>query len=798
MMNSAKEYDNDLNERFVSEQLSRHDSMMEIVDAAVEKRTKDLALQAATLTTLLDTIPGLVFSKNLDSQYMSCNKAFLDYFGLRMEDVYGKTSAQVIEVSAEISARHIEQDRIIINEGKTITSEELIPGADGVSRLFETTKTPLKLDDTVVGIICIAYDITRLKEVELELRMAHDEVQKASKAKSEFLANISHEIRTPMSSILGVIEILAQNEQLPGAIREGLDRISNSCNLLLYIINDILDLSKIEAGKLDVFPTPYNIANMINDSIQLNIVRLKGKSIKFILNIDENIPVNLIGDDLRIKQIISNLLSNAINYTDEGEITLSVSFEPEPENEEITLILRLQDTGRGMTEEQLTNLFKEYYRFDQIPRITVQGTGLGLAITQRLIELMNGDIKVESNVGVGSVFIVRLPQETINSEILGRDLAESLSSFTFTTSAGADRRRVIRDIMPYGNVLIVDDLETNLYVAVGLMNIFKLQVDTAESGQEAIDKIKNGKVYDIIFMDHMMPELDGIETVKHLRDLGYDKPVIAMTANIATGLSDVFLQNGFDGYLAKPIDIRRLTSILNKFVRDKQPPEITMNVRLMQSIGINEDEADSDRDTIASAQTGTDLTDTEIRGLDIKKGLRRYNGDKKTYIEILRSYAVSTKSMLSALETVSDEKLPDYKIKIHGIKGASNDIFATQIGAGAKALEDAANSGDVSYVLQNTPAFIDATRTLVCDIENMLTSIEAKFPRSNKDKPDDELLEKLLVACKAYDMDDVDSLMAEMDKYNYTSDDGLSDWLREKAILMRYSDIVKKLTDQFS
>ena len=218
MMNSAKEYDNDLNERFVSEELSQHDSMTEIVDALVEKRIKDLALQTATLTALLDTIPGLIFSKNLDSQYLSCNKAFLDYFGLRMEDIYGKATTETIGFSSEINARHLEQDRIVINEAKTITTVELIPGANGVSRLFETTKIPLKLNDSVVGIICIAYDITKLKETELELRIARDEAEKASKAKSEFLANISHEIRTPMSSILGVTEILAQNEQLPEAI----------------------------------------------------------------------------------------------------------------------------------------------------------------------------------------------------------------------------------------------------------------------------------------------------------------------------------------------------------------------------------------------------------------------------------------------------------------------------------------------------------------------------------------------------------------------------------------------------
>ena len=428
-------------------------------------------------------------------------------------------------------------------------------------------------------------------EMAQQLMAATQAAQTASQSKSAFLANMSHEIRTPMNAILGITEILLHQETLSPVIEEGLEKIHNSSNLLLGIINDILDFSKIEAGKLEIVSAPYQVASLIHDTAQLNMMRIGSRPIEFVLQVDENTPANLIGDALRIKQVLNNLLSNAFKYTNTGKVMLSVSYESAmpasrhksrngtqhndgTNSNDVTLVLSVQDTGVGMTEGQQKNLFQEYFRFNLESGINVEGTGLGLSITQRLVNLMGGNIQVESKHGIGTLFVVQLPQKTVGCDVLGKEVAEQLRQFRLNQAESVQRVQVIRTMMPYGRVLVVDDVKINLYVAAGLLKFYQLRIDTVMSGREAIDKIKNGEVYDIIFMDHMMPEMDGIETTQYLRDLGYVNPIIALTANAVMGQSEMFLQNGFDDFISKPIDVHRLNDVLNKYVRDKQPPEV--------------------------------------------------------------------------------------------------------------------------------------------------------------------------------------------------------------------------------
>ena len=393
----------------------------------------------------------------------------------------------------------------------------------------------------------------------------------ANQAKSSFLANMSHEIRTPMNAILGITEILLQHETLPAEIENGLKKIYNSCDLLLGIINDILDFSKIEAGKIDIMPAEYKIAKLIHDSVHLNKMWIDSKPIEFELEVSESIPAKLIGDELRIKQILNNLLSNAFKYTDSGKVTLSVASEPGQREDGITLVLGVQDEGVGLTKKQISRLFEEYSRFHQESGKPIEGTGLGLSITQNLVSLMGGEINVASELDKGSLFTVRLPQGTADAEVLGRKAVEDLQQRRMHSLTHTQWKQIVPDPMPYGSVLIVDDMEMNLYVATGLMKLYRLQIDTAMSGRAAIAKIKDGKMYDIIFMDYMMPHMDGLETTKLLRSLGYTKPIVALTANAVTGQADMFLQNGFDDFISKPIDIRQLDTVLSKLIRDKQP-----------------------------------------------------------------------------------------------------------------------------------------------------------------------------------------------------------------------------------
>jgi len=426
---------------------------------------------------------------------------------------------------------------------------------------------------TVLGILLA----TVLSVILWSINNSKKKVEAENRQKSDFLAKMSHEIRTPISAILGITEIQLQDQALREDIRDALSRIYSSGDLLLGIINDILDFSKIEAGKMELVPVKYYVSSMINDIVQLNKIQNENKPIEFKLEVDENLPVELIGDELRIKQIMNNLLSNAFKYTDKGGVLLSVAVEQArgglPANE--TIIFKVSDTGQGMTPEQLHKVFDEYSRFNMEVNRTTQGTGLGMNITRNLIHMMDGSISVKSAPGKGTEVTVKLPQRTEGSGAkIGKKRAETLQQFRMNSASQIEKAQITYDPMPYGNVLIVDDVETNLYVAKGLLSPYKLSMETATSGFEAIDKVKGGKVYDIIFMDHMMPKMDGIEATKILREMGYKGNIVALTANAIVGQAEMFLNNGFDGFISKPIDIRQLNATLNKMIRDKQPVEV--------------------------------------------------------------------------------------------------------------------------------------------------------------------------------------------------------------------------------
>ncbi|MCL2718820.1 MAG: response regulator [Lachnospiraceae bacterium] len=617
--------------------------------------------------------------------------------------------------------------------------------------------------------------------LQRELKNAAAAAEAANQSKSSFLANMSHEIRTPMNAIMGITDILLQNEELSGEVAEGLDKIYASSDMLLGIINDILDFSKIEAGKLDIMPAEYRVANLINDSSHLNMMKIGEKPIEFELCLNENIPVKFIGDELRIKQILNNLLSNAFKYTDEGKVTMSVAYEREPERNKAVIIFSVRDTGQGMTEEQLGRLFDEYSRFNESANRTVEGTGLGLSITLRLINLMNGTIQVESEPGKGSLFTVRLPQGMVDDEVLCKEVTEKLKQFHLSDLVHKKNNKLIREPMPYGKVLVVDDVKMNLFVAERLMKPYKLWIETALSGRRAIEEVTAGKSYDIIFMDHMMPEMDGIEVTKQIRYFGYNRPIVALTANAVAGQSDVFLASGFDAFISKPIDIRQLDSILKKYIRDKQPPETIEAARLQNKT--------------SSTNNGPKLKNEKISGLNIAKGLEKYEDDEKIYTKIIRSYASSARSLISTIDEVNEANLADYRLRVHSIKGMSLDIYADEIGTTAADLEKAAIIGDFDYIKVYNPAFIESTWKIINDIEAMLKAIKARNSLPKKDKLDKDLLLQLYNACGTYMMNDINNVMAEIEKYEYISDEELASWLQEKVDLMDYAEIIEKLAD---
>jgi signal transduction histidine kinase len=342
--------------------------------------------------------------------------------------------------------------------------------------------------------------------VYAKIKDAQKEAEDASNAKSRFLASMSHEIRTPMNAILGIAQIQLQDEDLPAKQQAAMEKIYSSGNNLLGIINDILDLSKIETGKMEINPSEYDIPSLINDTVQLNVMQIGSKPIEFILDVNEKLPSRLIGDELRIKQILNNLLSNAVKYTDTGHVKLNVTHKTEDNN--VILRFVVEDTGQGMKKEDCEKLFSEYMRFNMNANREKEGTGLGLNIAKSLIELMEGTITVKSEYGKGSTFTVTVKQKAVECEPIGSVISNKLRDFSFTGKNQSEKLQIVREPMPYGKVLVIDDVETNLYVAQGFLSPYKLNIDLAISGFEAIELIKNGKTYDVIFMDHMMPKMD--------------------------------------------------------------------------------------------------------------------------------------------------------------------------------------------------------------------------------------------------------------------------------------------------
>ncbi|MDR0456733.1 MAG: response regulator [Treponema sp.] len=588
--------------------------------------------------------------------------------------------------------------------------------------IYRNTDRYMEWHDGRIAHIQHSVDVT-------ELIASKEQAIQASVAKSNFLAKVSHEVRTPMNAILGITEIQLQNEKMPPDIQDALGEIYNSGYLLLGIINDILDLSKIESGKLELAPVNYDVPSLINDIVHLNVMQSDSKSIDFHLQVDENIPTTLFGDELRIKQIMNNLLSNAFKYTDSGNVSLSVTTEYAEKEERTALVFRVSDTGQGMTTEQIDRLFDEYTRFNTKANRTVIGTGLGMSITKHLVQMMNGEITVKSEQGKGSVFTVRLPQGTVaGSEVLGRELAENLEQFRLGKAVQLKKApQIIREYMPYGRILIVDDVNTNLYVARGLLAPYGLSVETATSGFEAVEKVKGGANYDIIFMDHFMPKMDGMEAVRIIREWGYTQPIIALTANALAGQAEMFLENGFNGFISKPIDIRQLNAALNKLVRDKYPSETIEAARRLKE-GLRKYAADSE----FSASTDPELAENFIRDAD--KAL----------------------AMLETIHTNNYRRIDDvlvFVLHVHAMKSALANVGEIALADIASNLEQRGREGDTAAILAGAPAFLTSLRAV----------IEKIRPKDGNGKISDivwddvwkaHLCEELLViktACMTYD-----------------------------------------------
>jgi len=418
----------------------------------------------------------------------------------------------------------------------------------------------------------------------------------------------------------------------------------------------------------------------------------------------------------------------------------------------------VSDTGQGMTPDQVSKLFDEYARFNMEANRSTEGTGLGMSITKNLIRLMNGEIIIESVPQEGSTFTARIPQEKGGDDILGRELAENLHKFRTRDRVKMNRIQITREPMPYGRVLVVDDVETNIYVAQGLMAQYELMIDSADSGFAAIEKIKNGNTYDIIFMDHMMPKMDGIETTKLIRNMGYERPIVALTANAVAGQSEIFLSSGFDDFLSKPIDLRQLNTVLNKLIRDKQTREIR---EAAMRRAAESDEAD-DAPTFA-----VDPIIAEIFVRDANKSL----------------------AVLEALDEKNDygneENIRSYIIHVHGMKSALANVGKNDLSADAAKLEAAGREGKIDLIADATAVFLKSIKAFVEELEPKRETAEGVD--MNEDKPYlAEMLLKIKAACEEFDENTADEAITELRKAEWSQE--TTEMLRSIAEHLLHSD----------
>jgi len=793
-------------------------------------------MQETYLRLLLESCPDLIFAFNKDREFLFGSKSIADHIGI--EDVtllYGRTLNNIIDryYPAVLTAEVVEHIVDLVSSGGTKKMNDYID-IDTVDQKYRGSILPLyQREDEFIGVFLIMNDVTDIAKKEM--------AEQASRSKSNFLARMSHEIRTPLSAIMGMAD-LALREDLPEAATGFVSTIMQAGDSLLDIINDILDLSKIETGQLEIAADEYMMTSLINDVINIIKPRAFDEKLRFMVDIECSIPSVYKGDIVRIRQVVLNLLSNAVKYTDEGFISFKLDTVRIDENK-VNLIVEVKDSGRGIKGDDIVNLFEEYTRFDMGMNKDSEGTGLGLAITKNLINSMGGEIFVESKFRKGTTFTVELPQEVANykeiakvnnagthnvliyeqREVLLESLTRTITNLGIkykTASSAAEfydelsvnqytvaflaanlcesvemrygnlgtnamivivaefgdvlpakninvlttpifsvpcanifngvsdslksstGKSSIEFIAPEAKILIVDDINTNLIIAQGLMQPYKTEIKVCSSGAEAIEAISSER-YDMVFMDHMMPEMDGIETTSRIRamensDSYYSNvPIVALTANSVLGTKEMFMSNGFNDFLSKPIDKKMLNTILKKWIpNEKQKvPEVDYNA--------------------SDPENDIDISET-IEGINIRKGMQLSGGTIDYFYETLASYHSDIFERIDLIrECVDQRDLPKYTTFVHAIKSASANIGANEISKFANDLENAGIKNDWDYIKFRNEDFLTSLEQLLENIKKALTSYDTHDDNEDDSERNEKIQNELNILKNAIDVFDI-------------------------------------------
>ena len=634
--------------------------------------------------------------------YESANTAILildEHFRLFLVNKYGRELLGIHKIENQklselFQSSEEEADRLlagVLRDNKGVAELVSVHGEVSCSLNFSVARD---FHEDPYCIVCFVYDLTKEKNML-------EQLVRANEAKSQFLANMSHEIRTPINGILGMDSMLLK-ECKDEVLREYAKNIQSAGQSLLSIINDILDISKIESGKLEILPIKYELFSILNDCYNLTKAKLQEKPLEFEIRVNENLPSWLYGDEVRIRQIINNFLSNAVKYTKQGKVTFCLDYE-QKSDEQIQLVISVADTGIGIREEDLGKLFTSFTRIEEKRNRNIEGTGLGLSLTKNLVDLMGGEVIVESTYGRGSCFTARIPQKIVDATPMGdfsRRYQQYLSSSDDDTLSFS---------APEAKILVVDDVEMNLKVVKGLLKETQIQIDTAVSGRQCLERVKTTR-YDVIFLDHMMPEMDGIETLQNMKllkdNLNREVPVIMLTANAIVGAKEEYIQAGFTDYLTKPIQETELLAMLLKYL-----PEEHMEVPGTEEPGMAVDTRKSEMSRMQQLE--------KLEGIDIRTGLLYCMNDEDFYVEMLGEYLESD-LMLELEQVFSDEDWGNYRTLVHALKSTSLTIGAVHLSGQAKELETAAKNGDADYIRSHHKAVLEEYSELIGGIREIL------------------------------------------------------------------------------
>ena len=594
----------------------------------------------------------------------------------------------------------------------------------------------------MVFVLIISF-INTMKDI-LNIEKEKQEAVGSNQAKGQFLANMSHEIRTPINAILGM-DAMILRESEDDTIKEYAMNIQNAGQTLLYLINDILDFSKIESGKMEIIPVEYDFSSMVHDVVTMIMGKAKDKGLDMKVNVNPNLPCKVYGDEIRIRQVLVNLLTNAVKYTKEGGLTLTVDGVVEEDNAKF--YFEVEDTGIGIKEEDLSKLFERFERIEVERNRNVEGTGLGMSITIQLLKLMDSKLNVKSVYGKGSRFSFELKQQIIDKEPIG-DLENRIKSVSKQYSYDASF------VAPAARLLVVDDNMMNRKVFISLLKETKVKIEEAESGMECLDMIKD-KHYDIIFLDHMMPEMDGIETLHRIKKMTdhacQNVPVVALTANAISGAKEMYLKEGFEEFLSKPINPEKLEQMIVRLL-PKNLVQYGMDGEYKKSNVVE---------------------DTEefpiVDGIDWTYGCLHFP-TKELLKETVKDFYKAITVEASKLEQFYGNDWEQYRIKVHSMKSSANMIGAIVLGGMAKVLENAATNSDIQTIEKLHPIFIKEWLSYTDKLKDIVVveGVEAKETKAIEDKNVIlAYLEMLRIATDEQDMDEMDRVMALLEEFDF-------------------------------